>query len=510
MGSPLGQDGRGLIFVSIAAYRDPQLVPTVEDCLAQARHPERLRFGICWQHAADEPLPAWFTGEQFRLIDVDHRDSEGANWARAQVMSLFQDEDWYLQLDSHHRFARDWDALLTEDFAGLPHRRAILTTYGPPYSPDDLGAAADVPMSMQFRTFTPDGLPLFVPTPVSADPGAGPRPARFASAHLLFAPASFVHDVPCDPELYFNGDEALLAVRAYTHGYDLYEPSRTIVWHHYERSAPKHWDDHDGAGATAWHARDAGSRAKMRRILGGASVGSLGLGSARSLADYEAYAGIDFRHGRVQDHTLHNLVPPNPPAAPDWALTMSHHVVTVPLVAPDLASDGLGSIDGWYVAVQDTEGRDLHRCQVPAASTAVAHEVTVEFYSQASPHTWTATPHHPDSGWLPSSSGVVDEHRSVRLDARRPRRTPGVRWQPAGDRLVATLPATADRAALARELNTSGALLVEMADGAHSIREIAAFLRASHGLAEDPLPEVHEFYESASSAGLVTMGSRDG
>jgi hypothetical protein len=53
------------IFVSIAAYRDPELMPTVADCIRKACNPERLRFGICWQRGkkdARAPVlddPAW-------------------------------------------------------------------------------------------------------------------------------------------------------------------------------------------------------------------------------------------------------------------------------------------------------------------------------------------------------------------------------------------------------------------------------------------------------------------
>ena len=58
-----GWPADGSFFVSIAAYRDPDLLPTIADCLAKARHPDRLRFGICWQYgpelaglrAADRP-----------------------------------------------------------------------------------------------------------------------------------------------------------------------------------------------------------------------------------------------------------------------------------------------------------------------------------------------------------------------------------------------------------------------------------------------------------------------
>ena len=38
------------IFIQIASYRDKELRPTVKDSLEKATYPERLTFGICWQH----------------------------------------------------------------------------------------------------------------------------------------------------------------------------------------------------------------------------------------------------------------------------------------------------------------------------------------------------------------------------------------------------------------------------------------------------------------------------
>ncbi len=100
------------IFVSIAAYRDPELVPTIRDCLNRARHPDDLRFGICWQHADDEAMPPEFADPRMRVIDVPWHESRGACWARSEIMQLWDGEDFFLQLDSHHRFVQDWDALL--------------------------------------------------------------------------------------------------------------------------------------------------------------------------------------------------------------------------------------------------------------------------------------------------------------------------------------------------------------------------------------------------------------
>ena len=35
------------VFIQLASYRDPQLVPTMRDALAKADNPENLFFGIC-------------------------------------------------------------------------------------------------------------------------------------------------------------------------------------------------------------------------------------------------------------------------------------------------------------------------------------------------------------------------------------------------------------------------------------------------------------------------------
>ena len=42
------------IFVQIASYRDPQLIPTIKDCLENAKNPKNLVFSIAWQHAEED------------------------------------------------------------------------------------------------------------------------------------------------------------------------------------------------------------------------------------------------------------------------------------------------------------------------------------------------------------------------------------------------------------------------------------------------------------------------
>ena len=71
------------IYVQIASYRDSQLPKTLESCLENARYPDRLRFGICWQHDDDErvAMAPYLHREGFRIDAVDYRESRGCCWA---------------------------------------------------------------------------------------------------------------------------------------------------------------------------------------------------------------------------------------------------------------------------------------------------------------------------------------------------------------------------------------------------------------------------------------------
>jgi hypothetical protein len=284
------------IFISIAAYRDPELGPTIADCLAKATYPKSLAFGICWQHGADEKPPEEFSQCRLRLIGLDWRESKGACWARAEVMKLWDGEDWFLQIDSHHRFAQDWDALLLAEARATGAAKPLLTAGGAPYEPPAPPPSGH-PTRITFERFDDDGVVYQGAAYLDETQKSRPMRARFLSAHFLFAPGRFVSEVPYDPELYFHGEEISLALRAFTHGYDLFHPSRHILWHHYGRlDRAKHWDDHQRAQGvtTEWFERDALSRQKLRRLFLEGEQGRFGCGTARSLAGYRAYAGLDF------------------------------------------------------------------------------------------------------------------------------------------------------------------------------------------------------------------------
>jgi len=103
------------IFVQIASYRDPQLLPTLRDMISKAKHPENLRICICWQHSDQDSwdnLDEFKNDERFKILDINYKDSKGVCWARSMMQDYYSGEEYMLQLDSHHRFVKDWDEIL--------------------------------------------------------------------------------------------------------------------------------------------------------------------------------------------------------------------------------------------------------------------------------------------------------------------------------------------------------------------------------------------------------------
>jgi hypothetical protein len=405
-------------FISIAAYRDPELAPTLRHCLQQARYPDALRFGICWQHAPEEAAPDAFDDTRVRVIDVPWQESRGACWARAAIMSLWDNEAYFLQLDSHHRFADGWDARLLAMAEQTSASKPVLTTYGSPYTPDAATLPAGEPFRIEFDRFSEDGIPMFCPGVL---PGwqerTRPARARFISAHMLFAPASFIEDVPYDPDLYFTGEEITLAIRAYTHGYDLFHPQQHILWHEFSRQyRVKHWDDHVHARGIrhAWHERDASSRARIRRLFDGADLGRFGLGTQRSQADYEAYAGLSLKHSAVQDATLRHEEPPNPPAPEGWATVAREWRVSIELDRASLPAVALVGSAFWYVGFHAADRSELYRQDADADElrrllNAASPTITLMrcFVSSARPATWTVWPADSALNWLGKIEGNI-------------------------------------------------------------------------------------------------------
>lgn len=335
------------IFIHLPAYREPELIPTIKDALAQAKYPKRLRFGICRQFHPDDKfdnIDKFRKDERFKIIDIPHEQAKGLPYARFRINELITDEDYILQLDAHHRFIKNWDVELIDMHTSLEKKgfKPILTGYLPYYNPfNDPDERAMEPWQQQFASFYPHGTIFIRPGGIpNWQELKEPISSRFISGHFAFARTHWAREIKHDADIYFSGEELNLTVRSFTHGYDLFHPHKLVIWHatmREERNGKLVWDDQYKRGENWWTAQD-NARAKIRQLLrtedNGYDLTGYDLGTIRTLRDYEKYAGIHFKNKSVQKYTIDNLFPPNPLIEDDlqWEesfMKSFYHLVTI-------------------------------------------------------------------------------------------------------------------------------------------------------------------------------------
>lgn len=297
------------IFIQIAAYRDPELLPTLRDCISKAYFPQNLIFSISWQHCDSDEwdnLYEYLDDDRFKIIDIPYKESKGACWARNLLQHQYNGETYTLQLDSHHRFIENWDReliIMLKQLQLKGYKKPLLTAYAPFYdnATEEIGDPTQ-PLIMGFEKFTSEGAVLFNYYYLHDENSLNdPIPAKFYSAHFCFTLGQFCNEVRHDPNYYFHGEEISIAVRAYTSGYDLFHPHKNVLFHFYSRDQRRtHWDD----DPDWWQLDD--SSLQRNRILFGMEPGNIdfgkyGFGTCRSLKDYELYSGINFKERKYKN-----------------------------------------------------------------------------------------------------------------------------------------------------------------------------------------------------------------
>lgn len=414
------------IFVQIASYRDPQLLPTIEDMLEKADSPENLRIGICWQRNKADTWPdidKYLQDPRFRIIDIDYQESQGVCWARNMVQQLYTDEKYTLQLDSHHRFAPHWDTELidmTKFLQDKGHNKPLITSYIPSFDPDnDPHARVQEPWKMNFDRFIPEGAVFFLPASFDSwDDKTQPLPGRFYSAHFAFSVGEFAKEVQHDPEYYFHGEEISIAARAFTHGYDIFHPHKVLCWHEYTRKGrTKQWDDDKN-----WVHRNNVCHSRNRKLFGmddeiqDIDFGKYGFGKVRSLRDYEKYSGLCFSKRAIQQRVMDHKPPPDPETSylsdeefDNKLLSIFKHCIDIQYgQVPE------SDYDFWAVAFRDKEGKDIFRKDADSSEIASMKndpdgycKIWREFQTKQKPHDWIVWPHSVSKGWADPIIGTL-------------------------------------------------------------------------------------------------------
>lgn len=284
-----------VIFLSIASYRDPDLINTVRSAFDNATYPADIFFSV-FSQAEEHEHPDLSFVDQLRYQKSHWSESLGACWAR-EIATRDLVGDYFLQIDSHSRFVKGWDEMLINAYKKAQQHwgeRIWLTNYPDAFELGEDGNAVLQPLQTFYKLrahWHSDSRMVMGAWEEVRDTENGEE-QHFMSANCMFAETKLAAEIPYDRELYFTGEEPSLGLRAYTRGMKLISPPIKFMYTNFNRPNSKrrlHWEDHP-----QWHEINQKSYERLSKIMtGDLSLGVYGIGSTELFNQYQKVTGID-------------------------------------------------------------------------------------------------------------------------------------------------------------------------------------------------------------------------
>ena len=220
------------IFVSIASFMDNDIVNTIENCLEQAMYPYNITFGICLQSDDNDTLlNKYKNNKQFKIIHINWKEAKGPAYARSIIYDLFDDEEYYFQIDCHTRFYKNWDINIIECFKRCKKisNKVIISHY--PININDMGKKDNIIANIS--TVRCIDINMGIKTHGRfVDISKCPMKSYGISSAMLFFDKTTYNEIPFDKEIYFGlqfEEQVVLSARYWTHGYDIFTPDKHII-----------------------------------------------------------------------------------------------------------------------------------------------------------------------------------------------------------------------------------------------------------------------------------------
>lgn len=293
---------KNCIFVSIASYRDKLCSDTIKSLYENAKYPKNIYLGICQQNKIndDDCLKGLdIDNSRIKIIRIPHTEAKGPTYARYLCANLWNQEEYFLQIDSHTKFVKNWDIKCILSIKKLKKisNKPVLSHY-----PRNFNDYKNYDKNKKFKVsyikhfyynkyniIKYDGARIidtknsFIKTP-------------FVTGCMLFAESSFLKEIPFDQNLdyLFTGEEILHSLRFYTYGYDVYIPNQNILFHYYIRDDnPKLWDD------LKYYKKKLNTLNKVSQALNSKTnndankiLGYYGLGNIKTIQDFNKYLNL--------------------------------------------------------------------------------------------------------------------------------------------------------------------------------------------------------------------------
>jgi hypothetical protein len=302
------------IFIGFPAYNEEDVELTITTALGNAKYPENIHFGILL-HYTNGNFPDISVYPNVKYIKSDYPIGLGTGQSRKIVASLHEDEEYYLQVDAHTIFKRNWDSILIKRYEELNKLfyKPIITTMVPTWSKDEFGNIlnqndeqdmSDIePWGMSFKEINEDifintGLPT--PHHKKIDFKTFYHEQYLVAANFFFTKSTYLEEIPFDVKIKYH-EENITAMRAWTRGYQFFAIKEDIMWTRvmYNKNMPEDsWRNmlsvKDKNGITFYHLAIEGLL-RNKDLLTGKVLGKWGAPSQQDLNDYEEVSGINYK-----------------------------------------------------------------------------------------------------------------------------------------------------------------------------------------------------------------------
>ena len=245
----------GLIFVNLASYRDPECHKTVKSLIFNSSNWKNLRICVCEQND-EEDLSCLHELDSIyhkiiKVISLSYKDARGPTWARFLIQQQYNSEQYYLQIDSHTIFEKDWDTKLIKTLNNLP-QKSCLTQYLPDY---EIGAFKTKPKLRAnlkvSRICALDGFTRIYSEHIDISENyPKPFPSNGWSGCFSFSSGDICYDAPIDcytPDVFF-GEEMDICLRLFTRGWNFYAPNYPIAYTNFNRNYRETFWEKKGLG----------------------------------------------------------------------------------------------------------------------------------------------------------------------------------------------------------------------------------------------------------------------
>jgi hypothetical protein len=284
------------IFVSIASYRDPDLINTIKSIYYNAKNKEKIFFSIvCYEKDNAFEDISFIPQDQYIYNKIDYTLADGTCHSRHLANSYLNNSfKYFLQIDSHTRVSKDWDEIIINEYERCKEKwgeRYIFSRYASSFIKDKAGNEFFFPTAtFDDVSSIPDNIDirytklsivwdstenLWRSCGVPMEDYEWGEESYALSAHLIFCSSELMLEVPYDPYLYFLGEEVTLAIRFYTKGIKVVSLPVDILYHNYDRSNYKrdyHWTDN-----LNWKIRDSFSRERLNQFFSCQNLGPYGI-----------------------------------------------------------------------------------------------------------------------------------------------------------------------------------------------------------------------------------------